>query len=65
MSMMSVRQIPGPSGMLSRFLYRFRDRLARPAGKALLLEHVLGLMSMVQRNNVEATALDQVLETAS
>jgi hypothetical protein len=51
--------------MLSRFLYRFRDRLARPAGKALLLEHVLGLMSMVQRNNVEATALDQVLETAS
>ena len=59
MSVMSVKQIAGLGGKLSRFLYRFRDCFARPAGRALLLAYVLGLMSVVQRKNVEAMALDQ------
>ena len=59
MSVMSVRQIAGLDGKLSRFLYRFRDCFARPSGRALLLTYVLGLMSVVQRKNVEAMALDQ------
>ena len=59
MSMMSVQQIAGLGGRLGRFLYRFRDCFARSAGRALLLAYVSGLMSAVQRKNVEALALDQ------
>jgi SRSO17 transposase len=54
-----VQQIAGLGRRLSRFLYRFRDCFARSAGRALLLVYVRGLMSMVQRKNVEAMALDQ------
>ena len=59
MSVMSVQQIAGLGRRLSRFLYRFRDCFARSAGRALLLAYVSGLMSVVQRKNVEAMALDQ------
>ena len=59
MSVMSVQQIAGLGGRLSRFLYRFRDCFARSAGRVLLLAYVSGLMSAVQRKNVEAMALDQ------
>ena len=58
-SVMSVQQSAGLGGRLSRFLYRFADCFARSAGRALLLAYVSGLMSAVQRKNVEAMALDQ------
>jgi len=59
MSVMSVQQIAGLGRRLGRFLYRFRDCFARSAGRALLLVYVQGLMSLVQRKNVEAMALNQ------
>jgi SRSO17 transposase len=59
MSEMSVQQITGLGRRLSRCLCRFRDCLARSAGRALLPVYVQGPMSMVQRRNVEAMALDQ------
>jgi len=59
MSMMSVSQIAALSRKLKKLLYRFRECFARPAGRTLLLAYVQGLMSVVQRKNVEAMALDQ------
>lgn len=59
MSLMSVKDISKLSGMLGKFLTRFTDCFARNAGKELMLVYIRGLMSDVQRKNVEAMALDQ------
>jgi SRSO17 transposase len=45
--------------LLARFLANFACCFARPAGRALLQVYVQGLLSDVQRKNVEAIALDQ------
>lgn len=59
MSVMSVQDISKLSRMLGKFLSRFAGCFARSAGRDLLLVYVRGLMSGVQRKNVEAMALDQ------
>ena len=59
MSVMSVKDISKLGGMLGKFLSRFAGCFARGAGRDLLLVYVRGLMSGVQRKNVEAMALDQ------
>jgi SRSO17 transposase len=56
---MSVQDIAKLSKLLGRFLTRFADCFARPAGRTWLLIFVRGLLSDVQRKNVEAIALDQ------
>ena len=56
---MSVKDIAKLSKLLGQFLSRFADCFARPAGRALLLIYVRGLLSSVQRKNAEAIALDQ------
>ena len=56
---MSVKDISKLGRMLGKFLSRFAGCFARSAGRALLLVYVRGLMSGVQRKNVEAMALDQ------
>lgn len=59
MSVMSVQDIRRLSKMLGQFLNRFEDCFSRQAGRDLLLAYVQGLMSSVQRKNVEAMALEQ------
>jgi SRSO17 transposase len=59
MSVMSVKEISRLGRMLGKFLSRFDHCFARAAGRDLLLVYVRGLMSSVQRKNVEAMALDQ------
>ena len=59
MSVMSVRDIGRLGKMLGQFLSRFGDCFARAAGRSLLRTYVRGLLSAVQRKNVEAIALDQ------
>ena len=56
---MSVKDIAKLSKMLGQFLARFAFCFARPAGRTLLQIYVRGLLSDVQRKNVEAIALDQ------
>ena len=56
---MTVKDIARLGKMLGQFLARFADCFARPAGRALLLVYVRGLLSGVQRKNAEAIALDQ------
>ena len=56
---MSVQDIANLSRMPGQFLARFAFCFARPAGRTLLQIYVRGLLSDVQRKNVEAIALDQ------
>ena len=56
---MSVKDIAKLGKLLAQFLARFADCFVRPEGRALLLAYVRGLLSDVQRKNVEAIALDQ------
>jgi SRSO17 transposase len=45
--------------LLAQFLSLFAGCFARPAGRSLMTCYVRGLLSDVQRKNVEAIALDQ------
>jgi SRSO17 transposase len=56
---MKVKDIAKLGKLLGQFLARFAPCFARPAGRALLLVYVRGLLSDVQRKNAEAIALDQ------
>jgi SRSO17 transposase len=56
---MSVKDIAKLGKLLAQFLARFADCFVRPKGRALLQAYVRGLLSDVQRKNVEAIALDQ------
>lgn len=56
---MSVKDIAKLGTMLAQFLAIFGDCFAREAGRRLLRIYVQGLLSGVQRKNVEAIALDQ------
>lgn len=56
---MSVKDIAKLGKLLAQFLSRFASCFARSEGRALLLVYVQGLLSDVQRKNVEAIALDQ------
>ncbi len=56
---MSVKDIKELGRMLARFLSFFACCFARSAGQRLLSVYVRGLLSDVQRKNVEAIALDQ------
>ena len=56
---MTVKDIAQLGKLLGQFLALFADCFARPAGRALLLVYVRGLLSDVQRKNAEAIALDQ------
>ena len=56
---MTVQDIAQLGKLLGQFLALFADCFARPAGRALLLVYVRGLLSDVQRKNAEAIALDQ------
>lgn len=56
---MTVKDIAKLGKLLAQFLIRLEDCFARPAGRALLNVYVHGLLSDVQRKNVEAIALDQ------
>ena len=57
--LMSLKDIAKLSKLLAQFLVRFASCFVRPAGRALLQTYVRGLLSDVQRKNVEAIALDQ------
>lgn len=56
---MSVKDIAKLGRLLGQFLTLFADCFARLEGRQLLLIYVRGLLSDVQRKNVEAMALDQ------
>ena len=56
---MFVKDIPKFGKLLAQFLRNFADCFARSAGRRLLAVYVRGLLSNVQRKNVEAIALDQ------
>lgn len=56
---MRVDDIAKLGKMLAHFLADFANCFARPAGRALLQIYVRGLLSNVQRKNMEAMALDQ------
>jgi len=56
---MSVKDIAKLGKLLAQFLAGFACCFARPGGRDLLVVYVLGLLSDVQRKNVEAIALDQ------
>lgn len=56
---MSVKDIAKLGRLLAQFLARFAPCFARPQGRALLQAYVCGLLSNLQRKNVEAIALDQ------
>jgi SRSO17 transposase len=58
---MTVQDIAQCGKLLAQFLKRFSGCFARPAGRALLLIYVRGLLSNVQRKNAEAIALYQKL----
>lgn len=57
--LMSVEDIAKLSKLLVQFLTRFSNCFVRPQGRKLLRVYVRGLLSNVQRKNVEAIALDQ------
>lgn len=56
---MSVKDIAKLGKLLAQFLALFADCFVRREGRALLLVYVRGLLSNVQRKNVEAIALEQ------
>jgi SRSO17 transposase len=56
---MSLQDIASLGKLLVQFLALFADCFRRPAGRQLLAVYVRGLLSNVQRKNVEAIALDQ------
>jgi SRSO17 transposase len=56
---MSVKDIAKLGKMLGQFLAKFSACFPRRAGRSLLATYVRGLLSDVQRKNVEAIALDQ------
>ena len=56
---MSLQDIAALGKLLAQFLSLFADCFRRPAGRLLLGVYVRGLLSNVQRKNVEAIALDQ------
>jgi SRSO17 transposase len=56
---MSVKDIAKLGKLLAQFLARFALCFARVEGRSLLSFYVQGLLSDVQRKNVEAIALDQ------
>lgn len=56
---MNVQDIAKLDRMLAQFLRKFANCFARPAGRRLLAVYVRGLLSGVQRKNVEAMALEQ------
>lgn len=56
---MRVDDIAKLGKMLAQFLAGFADCFARRAGRALLQVYVRGLLSSVQRKNMETMALDQ------
>lgn len=56
---MTLKDIRNLGGLLAQFLSLFSDCFARPAGRSLMTCYVRGLLSDVQRKNVEAMALDQ------
>lgn len=56
---MSVKDIAKLGKLLAQFLAGFAGCFARPEGRSLLKVYVQGLLSDVQRKNVEAIALDQ------
>lgn len=56
---MSLQDIAALGKLLAQFLVLFADCFRRPAGRHLLAVYVRGLLSDVQRKNVEAMALDQ------
>jgi SRSO17 transposase len=56
---MTLQDIAKLGKLLGQFLIRFADCFSRPAGRALLVVYVRGLLSDVQRKNAEAIALDQ------
>ena len=56
---MRTKDIAKLGKTLAQFLAIFADCFARPAGRALLHVYVRGLLSNVQRKNMEAMALDQ------
>lgn len=56
---MSLQDIAALGKLLGQFLSLFSDCFRRPAGRLLLAAYVRGLLSNVQRKNVEALALAQ------
>ena len=56
---MSLQDIASLGKLLGQFLSLFADCFRRPAGRLLLAAYVRGLLSNVQRKNVEALALVQ------
>jgi SRSO17 transposase len=56
---MSLQDIAALGKLLAQFLGLFADCFRRPAGRLLLAVYVRGLLSNVQRKNVEAMALAQ------
>ena len=56
---MSLQDIAALGKLLGQFLSLFADCFRRPAGRLLLAVYVRGLLSNVQRKNVEALALAQ------
>ena len=56
---MKVKDIAKLGKLLAQFLAGFACCFTRPQGRALLHTYVRGLLSDVQRKNVEAIALDQ------
>lgn len=56
---MSLQDIASLGKLLAQFLVLFADCFRRPAGRKLLAVYVRGLLSDVQRKNVEAMALAQ------
>jgi SRSO17 transposase len=56
---MSLQDIAALGKLLGQFLGLFADCFRRPAGRLLLAVYVRGLLSNVQRKNVEAMALAQ------
>jgi len=56
---MTLKDIRNLGKLLAQFLSLFADCFARPAGRSLMTCYVRGLLSDVQRKNVEAIALDQ------
>lgn len=58
---MSVNDIAKLGRLLAQFLANFAACFPRSAGRSLLSVYVRGLLSDVQRKNVEAMALDQAV----
>jgi SRSO17 transposase len=57
----SLEDIRNLEKLLAQFLSLFAGCFARPAGRSLMASYVKGLLSDVQRKNVEAMAVDQTI----